>query len=56
MNQINANNAAAINVADELAHADAAQSLLAARKQSEVQSISDWEMVMVGGGDTVVCW
>jgi len=56
MNKISAQNTIVINASDSLSKAENAQSALSARKPSEIQSLTDWEMVLVGGGDTVVCW
>ena len=51
MNQIKMNsvNAAA---AEEILNVD----LQSNRKGSELLALEEWEMVLVGGGDALVCW
>jgi hypothetical protein len=50
MDQIKMNYAKA--AVEEILKAD----LQSNRKGNELLALEDWEMVLVGGGDTVVCW
>ena len=52
MDLIKMNNVNAVNLTDE----HLIPTLQSGQNQGDMAVLEDWEMVMVGGGDGMVCW
>ena len=52
MDLIKMNNVNTVNLTDEYLKS----TLQPGQNQGELAVLADWEMVMVGGGDGMVCW
>ena len=52
MDLIKLTNINAVNVADELLKPE----IQSSKRQNEFPVLEDWEMMLAGGGDGLVCW
>ena len=57
MNQIKTISAAhSAKTTNDALDLDGAKTKLSTHQQSDIQELSEWEMLKVGGGDAIVCW
>lgn len=57
MNQIKTISAAhSAQATSDIQDLDGAKTSLSTHQQNDMQELSEWEMLKVGGGDAIVCW
>ncbi len=49
-------NVTSVKPADVAKNVEIADIPLSTRRESELPVLEEWEMVLAGGGETVVCW